>query len=163
MRYFNSMIFLGSGEASVRSADALHERLRQGLHMLGGMQQGPNTPEEVEEADAFLRDVLHDISVALLGRKVFIFDDKLPYPSPTASADDHAQHELVAKTRADGHFDRGYAPSGCTCAPHVLHRMIECGAHRMPAYICGQLAEGGECLRNPRHTGECGPGDPKKG
>jgi hypothetical protein len=92
IRYFNGLIFLGSGETSVQEAEGLKRRLADGLKMLGGLQQPDHAESEEHfrqcmaaqlKAERELADVVRDLAAALLGREID-FGAELPYPSRNA-------------------------------------------------------------------------------
>jgi hypothetical protein len=83
MRYFTGLLFLGSGEHSVRDVDLLKQRLKEAVTISGGLQQSsqgmPEDHDEMARQQSELEDAARDIVAALLGRRV-TFGEKLPYP-----------------------------------------------------------------------------------
>jgi hypothetical protein len=83
MRVFTGLLFLGSGEFSVRDVGVLRERLREGISLSGGLQQSsqgmPEDDAQTARLEADLEDVVRDIVAALLGQDV-TFGARLPYP-----------------------------------------------------------------------------------
>ena len=76
MRQFKKVIFLGNGKQSRDEADRLVKRLREGLTILGGLQQPahPISQKEKQNCNAIektmekeLKDIVADITIALGG------------------------------------------------------------------------------------------------
>lgn len=72
---FTEMWFGGCGAASGYRAELLLDRVRYGLSCLGGMQQsnqGELEDEEEPDWDLRVEEVVQDVAMALLGRRVVI-------------------------------------------------------------------------------------------
>lgn len=91
MRLFDEQIFLGSGEYSEKSVKLLKARLREGVMLLGGIQQ-PLTCHESEEAwrikreqdrqsIADLEEIVRDVAMALTGSEIEFVQE----PDPTTA------------------------------------------------------------------------------
>jgi hypothetical protein len=100
MRVFLGLLFLGSGDTSVRAAHLLEERLREGISLSGGLQQSsqgmPEDRDERARGEADLEDIVRDIAAALLGREI-TFGAATPYPpdhAPLQAYDDRYQASL---------------------------------------------------------------------
>jgi len=100
MRVFLGLLFLGSGDWSVRAAHLLKERLQEGISLSGGLQQSsqgmPEDRAEMARGEADLEDIVRDIAAALLGREI-TFGAATPYPpndAPLQAYDDRYQASL---------------------------------------------------------------------
>ena len=67
MRHFKEMIFLGNGVHSLKLCNKLHDRLEEGFTIIGGVQQGMPTTEELRRE---LKDILLDIVISLGYREI---------------------------------------------------------------------------------------------
>ena len=65
-QYFDSQIFMGSGDCTKQYINLLNKRLNDGLEFLGGAQQEIDTEENHRVMEAITRD----IAMALTGKKV---------------------------------------------------------------------------------------------
>lgn len=79
MRKFHGLLFLGMGEDSNKLVVRLHQRLNEGLLVLGGAQQMHSRSERDEDLLSDIEDVVRDIAAALLGKET-TFGGELPYP-----------------------------------------------------------------------------------
>ncbi len=79
MSQFTEMWFGGNGAYSGYRAELLLDRVRYGLSCLGGMQQsnqGELEDEEEPDWDLRIEEVVQDVAMALLGRRVVIPPEK---------------------------------------------------------------------------------------
>jgi hypothetical protein len=77
-RKCKELLFCGAGEFSAQKVKMLHNRLDEAISILSGIQQGGKPC--VEQDEAAIKDIVQDLSVALLGREIFLWDKELPYP-----------------------------------------------------------------------------------
>jgi hypothetical protein len=72
MRYFDQIIFMGSGEAGFTQADMrmIRRRLNDAFSLISGMQQGADISAEDDR-----EDIVRDIAAALLGKNIEIMGD----------------------------------------------------------------------------------------
>lgn len=80
MRWFDAMVFMDCDKCSRADSNLLVRRLKEGLSILSGLQQGGRKLASSTALDRIdLEDVVHDIATALLGKEITIGND-LPYP-----------------------------------------------------------------------------------
>ena len=132
MRAFLSLLFMGSGECTVRDVDLLHQRLQDALSHSSGLQQSRGGEEEMDrKSTAEMEDVVRDIAAAVLGREV-TFGETLPYPSPDTSALFEYWEQQQAKLAKDRHYPMPTEKEHrCSCTTHALLTVTRCQFHEV--------------------------------
>lgn len=68
-RIFDSILFLGKGDYSLRDTEVLLERLKHAIDLLGGLQQGGHD-ENNQYYEKYIENVARDVVMALTGKEI---------------------------------------------------------------------------------------------